>query len=208
MPRSRSRFPQTGLASCLGLDQGEADFGRFVRKFSGFYRCNEAISATRQGFNVARSVRGIAKGIPDLLNAVVHALLEVNVGLLTPDLELDLFAGNNLTGLAGEQGENFKRLRRQADGRPELEQFSVTRFSSKPPKRSTYPMAAQSPHPLGTTQTCSRIGESGRRQRIFPTYLTPHGDWPPNIGQYTPALSFSLVHPRSSVSLTSLISLA
>ena len=45
---------------------------------------------------------------------MVDPLLEVDEGLASPDLRLDLLARDHLTGALDEQGEEFQRLRADA----------------------------------------------------------------------------------------------
>jgi len=53
--------------------------------------------------------------VSDLLDAVVHPLLEVDVSFFPPELLLDFLAGHDLPGTAGQQGEQTKGLGRQLD---------------------------------------------------------------------------------------------
>lgn len=57
----------------------------------------------------------VVQHTPDLVDALIHPVFKVDVGVVTPKLFLDFLAGYDLAGLAGEQGKKAKRLRRQFD---------------------------------------------------------------------------------------------
>ena len=66
--------------------------------------------------NVARLAGIVPQSGPDLLNALVHAALKVNIGFAPPEFLLDFFPGHDLTGAAGEQNQEPERLWWQLDG--------------------------------------------------------------------------------------------
>ena len=58
----------------------------------------------------------IAERRPDLVDALVHPVLEVNKGFPSPELLLNFVTSHDLAGVTGEQGQQLERLRRQLDG--------------------------------------------------------------------------------------------
>jgi hypothetical protein len=66
-----------------------------------------------KGFYIEGCIRVVVEDISDLLDAVVHPLLKVNVGLLTPKLLPNFLTGHHLAGVTDQQDEKLKGLRRQ-----------------------------------------------------------------------------------------------
>ena len=73
--------------------------------------------------NVERMAGIVAQSGADLLDALVHAALKVDVGFVSPEFLLDFVAGHDLTGAAGEQNQEPERLWRQLDDDLGLTQF-------------------------------------------------------------------------------------
>ena len=74
-------------------------------------------------FNVVWLAGIVPQRRPDLLNALVHPPLKVDVGFVSPECLLDFFAGHKLTGAAGEQSQEPEGLWRQLDDGPGLTQL-------------------------------------------------------------------------------------
>lgn len=68
----------------------------------GFYRCDEAITAAGKCLNVTRSLGIVTQRIPDLLDGEIQSLLEINEGVVAPNLALDLFPRDELALPAGQ----------------------------------------------------------------------------------------------------------
>ncbi len=67
----------------------------------------------------------VAERRPNLAHAVVHAVLKVDVRLIAPDSAPDLFVRDDVTGTAGEQGENRGGLWLQASDRAVTAQLAA-----------------------------------------------------------------------------------
>jgi hypothetical protein len=61
--------------------------------------------------HVARLVRIVPQHRPDLLDAGVDAELEIDEGLLSPDLLLDILPPHDFTGMSNEKRQDPGRLR-------------------------------------------------------------------------------------------------
>jgi len=73
----------------------------------------KAVTMPRDGLKVERIVGVVAQGCPDLLDALIDALLEVNESVVSPELLLNFVARHQLAGVAGEQCEEFEGLGRK-----------------------------------------------------------------------------------------------
>ena len=67
----------------------------------------------------------VAQGLADLVDAEVQAAVEVDEGVLAPQLLADLFARDHLAGPAGQEPQDFERLGRQAHDGAVTAQFST-----------------------------------------------------------------------------------
>jgi len=104
---------QSDLA--LNTRLGFPYLGRGHRDSLCYNRRKKPIAAPGNGLNVNRRISAITQRRPDLLDAVVHALLEVHIGLVTPQGLLDLLAGDDLPGAASQHRQQLQWLRRQPD---------------------------------------------------------------------------------------------
>ena len=80
-----------------------------------FHRRQEDIAAAMNGLHIKRVVSIVVQHCPDLPDAVVYCLFEVNGDIVAPKLLPDFLAGDELSAVTGEQGEKSKGLRCQPD---------------------------------------------------------------------------------------------
>ncbi len=99
-----------------------------------------------QGFDVERTVGVVAQHLADLLDALVDAVLEIDVGLLAPELGLDFLAGNDLPGVGGEQDEELKRLRREFDDGAGFAQLKGVEIELEDPEAEQFLRGAHTHH--------------------------------------------------------------
>ena len=57
----------------------------------------------------------VAEHRPDLVDALVHPVLEVNKGFPNPELLLNFVTSHDLAGVTGKQDQELKGLRGQLD---------------------------------------------------------------------------------------------
>ena len=86
---------------------------------------DETIAASRQRLDVTRRVGLITERDPDLLDAEVQPLVEVDEGVAAPDLAAQLFAGHDVAGAAHEEGEDLEGLLLELDEQAALAQLAV-----------------------------------------------------------------------------------
>ncbi len=67
-----------------------------------------------KSLDVKRIVGIVAKDSPDLLDALVDALFEIDEGIASPELLLNFIAGDDLARATGQHGEQFEGLGRKA----------------------------------------------------------------------------------------------
>jgi hypothetical protein len=79
------------------------------------YRHQEPIPAPRQRLDELRGVGRVAERLPDLSNAEIEALLEIHERVAAPHVLMDGGARHDLSGMPGQQFQDFERLRRQLD---------------------------------------------------------------------------------------------
>ena len=118
--------PRNHAGGYVTLDRGgigDRHSGRRSRDRFCDHRCDEAIAMQSQSFDINRLVGVIGQDCPNLLDALVDPALKVDIGLVAPQMLLNLFASDDLPGAAGQESEQLERLRRQAQDRsgfPEL----------------------------------------------------------------------------------------
>src|SRR5262249_20338386 len=71
---------------------------------------DEAIAAASNGFDITRLFCVISEGGPDLVDGEVDATFEVDEGVVAPDVPMDFFAGDDLSGALCQEQENGERL--------------------------------------------------------------------------------------------------
>jgi hypothetical protein len=79
------------------------------------HRGNEPMAASGQSLYVARCFGVVAERVPDLLDREVDTVFKIYDSVVAPDLMLDFFSRYEAGWAAHEQGEHFRRLRRQAE---------------------------------------------------------------------------------------------
>jgi hypothetical protein len=76
------------------------------------------VAPAGEGLDVPRVEGAVAEGGPDLPDAEVQRLLEVDEGADGPDLRLDLLAGDDLRRVTGEKRQHLERLGLEANEAP------------------------------------------------------------------------------------------
>jgi hypothetical protein len=72
---------------------------------------DETVATAGKGLDISWSVRVVSESGTDLIDQEIDAALEVDEGFVAPDVLVDFFAGDDLTGALCEEQENGKRLR-------------------------------------------------------------------------------------------------
>jgi hypothetical protein len=73
-------------------------------------RRDESVAASRQGFEITRAVRVVVQRGPNLADAEVHALVEIDERVGTPHGAANLIGGDELPGPFDQQGQEPRRL--------------------------------------------------------------------------------------------------
>jgi hypothetical protein len=81
--------------------------------FRSFNGSDEAVAEPRDGFDIARILRGVAQGGPQFLYRRVEAVLEVNEGVRLSQTGAHLFPGYDFPGAFQQHGQELKRLAAQ-----------------------------------------------------------------------------------------------
>src|SRR5664280_2313123 len=95
------------------------------------HRNQEAVAAPRYGLDVLRFFGGVAERLPGCLDRGVNTVLEVDDGVVGPELPLYLFAGDQFTPVLQQDGQQSKRFLWQANRLPSAEQFSGSEVELK-----------------------------------------------------------------------------
>src|SRR6266704_4385254 len=90
---------------------------RFRRSCDAVHGGNEDVTPVMDGFDVPRGVRIVIECRPDLLDAAVDALLEVDVRFSAPKFLANLLPRHKVASVGGKQGEEFERLRSHSQER-------------------------------------------------------------------------------------------
>ena len=99
---------------------------------------NKAIAAPGESFNKAGGLGGVAQGFPQPLDGVVKTVVEIDKGVGGPDLLLQFFAGDGLTGTLQKNLEDLERLLLEFDLRALFPQFAGPEIQFKGPE-TNYP---------------------------------------------------------------------
>ena len=90
------------------------------------YRGDKAVPVPGQRFDEARRRRVIPQSLAQSFDGTVDAVLEINEGILRPELLSDLFAGHQLARTLQQHGQDLEGLTVQLDLQSVLAQFSCT----------------------------------------------------------------------------------
>src|SRR5579875_3559180 len=141
---------------------------------------DEAVAAAGEGFDEARVVGGVAEGFADLVDGGGEGVVEVDVGVVAPEVALELLAGDDFAGTLEEIGEHFEGLALELDAvarSPEFSRSEVDFVETEGDARSgtgalhspagfcTLPSGGvRGPLPLGVllVQSLGRVGVRGR----------------------------------------------
>lgn len=101
---------------------------------------NEAVSSAGQCLDVAGIARGFAERFPQLLNRRVDAVIELDHGIVRPQLQPDFLAQDHLTGMVEQHHQDLEGLLADPDFDSVLTQFTGTgigfeRAEADPPRR-------------------------------------------------------------------------
>jgi hypothetical protein len=83
----------------------------------------------------------IAEGGPDLLDAEVQALVEVDEGVAAPDLAAQLFPRDDVSRPSDEEREHLERLLLKLDQHAALAQLAVAEIDLEDPEAQDRPLA-------------------------------------------------------------------
>ena len=89
-----------------------------------FHRSQEAISATWNGFDIARIVSSIGKRVAKFADRGIQASLEIDESIFGPEMVLQFGSGDDLALSFGEQDEDTQGLFLEADARAVLADFT------------------------------------------------------------------------------------
>src|SRR5688572_18001910 len=115
------------------------------RRRPAIYRCDEAVATLRHRLDEDRPLRVVAKRLPDLADRGVHALLEIDEGVGSPEKVANLIRGHEIPGPAQKQLKEPQRLRLQTNDPAALEEFPSLGVQLKGSKSDYRPHAG--PHP-------------------------------------------------------------
>jgi hypothetical protein len=73
-------------------------------------------------------LRIVTEGAPDLVDAVMDSVLEVDEGIVAPELSLDLFPADDHSRTTGEKGEDLERLGWELDRAVVFEKLAASRI--------------------------------------------------------------------------------
>lgn len=93
----------------------------------GADRNEKPVAPARQGLQIDRVGRRVSQGNPDPADREVEPLLELDEGVLAPEMALDLLAGDDLAGAPREQLQQPGRLRLERDPHAVPEQLAAVR---------------------------------------------------------------------------------
>jgi hypothetical protein len=88
------------------------------------YRGEEAVTAAGDGLDKTRRRRRVVQSLSKFADGLIETMVEVNEGLSTPYLALNFFSGDDLAGLAKQEGENLQWLFLELYSDSILAQFS------------------------------------------------------------------------------------
>jgi hypothetical protein len=89
---------------------------------------DEAVPAPSDGFDKSRARRRITQRLSNPVNGLVHAVIEIDEGLGSPQPVAKLFPSDDLTRPLEQHRENLKRLFRQTELHAVLFQLAGTKI--------------------------------------------------------------------------------
>src|SRR6185437_11365227 len=95
---------------------------------------DEAVAALGEGLNVAWAFGGVAEGLADLVDGGAERVVEIDDRVTTPEAELEVLAGDDLSGALEERGKNFKGLRLQLNPKTGLPEFAALEVHLEKPE--------------------------------------------------------------------------
>ena len=93
-------------------------------------------ASLRQRLYITWVVGGVAQSLAQLAHSRGDAALKIDVGVLAPDLKLELLPGDNFTRFGQKRHQNAERLTLQPYAHPELAYFSGLEIDLEAPKRN------------------------------------------------------------------------
>src|SRR5208283_324826 len=106
-------------------------------------RRQKAIPPPRDRLDIYRPVAVVVQRGPNLLDALVQTVVEVNVGLLAPNLLLNIFPGNKLARTARQEGEDLKGLGRQLKRKTVFAQLFAVEIQLEHPEAKKFLSGSQ-----------------------------------------------------------------
>jgi len=98
-------------------ESGDGCFGSLARVMD---RRQEAVAVTRNGFDVARVLGGIAQRGPQLGHGFVQAAVKINEGVHRPELVAKLFPSHHFAGVIEQEAQDLEGLFLQLDSNAAL----------------------------------------------------------------------------------------
>ncbi len=95
---------------------------------------DEAVASLGERLDVAGAVGGVAEGFADLVDGGAEGVVEVDDRVTTPEAEVEVFPGDDLSGALEERGQNLKRLRLQLDAETGLPEFAALEVHLEEPE--------------------------------------------------------------------------
>ncbi len=111
---SHDEWRRRRLGERLGY-LADRHFVRAIAIADRFDLRNEAVTAPRQSLDVTRRVGVVVEHLTQLLDVRVQAVLEVNEGVVGPEMAAKFFARHQLAGATQEKRENSERLALQLE---------------------------------------------------------------------------------------------
>jgi hypothetical protein len=93
-----------------------------------------SIPTARQGLDVPRLTRAIVEKIAKPAHRCIDAMIEINDGVMGPELLPDFLPGHNLPGMFQQQAEDLKRLFGEKEPSSALVQFASSEVQPIRPK--------------------------------------------------------------------------
>jgi hypothetical protein len=99
--------------------------------------CEETVAPPGYRFHKARTLSGIAQGLPNFIDGFVQAVIEVNKCVGGPQVLLQFFPSNHFPGMLEQHSKHLKWLFLQPDLHPVLAQFTRPKIHFENTKTET-----------------------------------------------------------------------